>query len=115
MSRHNKGTRNENYQRAAELQELPAHVHTTATEGREKADHQSGHELSRNAMEHSREGQEFRGQAPEPAGATFGHQDIADLAHYYWLQRGSPEGSPELDWFQAVQELRHRAQNLHLK
>ena len=29
---------------------------------------------------------------------------IADLAHQYWLRRGCPEGSPEVDWFLAESE-----------
>jgi hypothetical protein len=40
--------------------------------------------------------------------ATFGHEDIAALAHALWLARGCPEGSPEEDWFRATQELRTR-------
>ena len=40
--------------------------------------------------------------------ATFGHEDIAGLAHALWQARGCPEGSPEQDWFHAVQELRAR-------
>ena len=43
--------------------------------------------------------------------ATFGHQDIAALAHALWQARGCPEGSPDEDWFQAVQELRTRAES----
>jgi hypothetical protein len=30
-------------------------------------------------------------------------QDIANLAHALWQQRGCPEGSPEEDWLRAEQ------------
>jgi hypothetical protein len=32
-------------------------------------------------------------------------EEIAQLAYELWQQRGCPDGSPELDWFQAEQEL----------
>jgi hypothetical protein len=38
--------------------------------------------------------------------ATFGHSDIAELAHALWQARGCPQGSPEVDWFHAAHELR---------
>jgi hypothetical protein len=44
---------------------------------------------------------------------NFGHEDIAALAHALWQARGCPEGSPEEDWFHAVQELRARREGLH--
>ena len=30
---------------------------------------------------------------------------IRDLAYRFWEERGRPEGSPELDWYRAEQEL----------
>ncbi|MGC2400380.1 MAG: DUF2934 domain-containing protein [Acidobacteriaceae bacterium] len=33
-------------------------------------------------------------------------QEIARLAEKYWMERGQPDGSPELDWLRAEQELR---------
>ena len=42
--------------------------------------------------------------------ATFGHEDIAALAHTLWQARGCPEGSPEEDWFHAAHELRARGE-----
>ena len=35
--------------------------------------------------------------------------DIAALASQLWHARGCPEGSPQQDWFHAVEELRSRA------
>jgi hypothetical protein len=32
--------------------------------------------------------------------------DIAPVAYALWEKRGCPEGSPEEDWFRAVQEVR---------
>ena len=32
-------------------------------------------------------------------------QDIADLAYELWQSRGCPEGSPQEDWFRAIEEL----------
>jgi Protein of unknown function (DUF2934) len=32
--------------------------------------------------------------------------EIERLAHYFWVQRGRPFGSPEVDWFRAEDEVR---------
>jgi hypothetical protein len=34
------------------------------------------------------------------------HENIAALAFALWQERGCPEGSPELDWFRAEEELK---------
>jgi hypothetical protein len=34
------------------------------------------------------------------------HQEIADLAHHYWKERGHHHGSHEQDWVRAEKELR---------
>jgi hypothetical protein len=31
-------------------------------------------------------------------------KEVAELAYWFWEQRGSPIGSPEVDWFRAVNE-----------
>ena len=36
------------------------------------------------------------------------HEQIALFAYARWLERGRPEGSPEVDWFGAEQELTTR-------
>jgi hypothetical protein len=33
---------------------------------------------------------------------------IADLAYFYWEERGGPSDSPDEDWFRAEAELRNR-------
>lgn len=37
------------------------------------------------------------------------HDDIRQLAHRFWAERGHPHGQPEVDWFRAEQELRGKA------
>jgi hypothetical protein len=41
------------HQRAAEFHNLAAHAHSAVAVAHEKGDHLSGHELSRQAMEHA--------------------------------------------------------------
>jgi hypothetical protein len=33
------------------------------------------------------------------------HQEIAELAYQFWIERGSPEGSPDEDWHRAELEI----------
>jgi hypothetical protein len=39
------------------------------------------------------------------AGTQFGQDETARVAYQLWLERGSPQGSPEEDWFRAEQLL----------
>jgi DUF2934 family protein len=34
------------------------------------------------------------------------YEEISVMAHELWLLRGSPEGSPEEDWFEAERRLK---------
>ena len=118
-TRYNNGSHYENHQRAAELHDGAAHAHRSAAEAHEKQDHQTGQELSRRALEHSRQAYEHTGQIhPKPVNERgiefFGHQDIVALAHELWQARGCPEGSPDVDWFKAAEDLRERAE-IHQK
>ncbi len=46
-------------------------------------------------------------ETPAEASATPPtHEQIAALAKILWAERGCPEGSPEVDWLQAEQQLR---------
>ena len=114
MSTHyKKGSPYENHQAAAELQDNAAHVHSVAAQHQGEQDHQTGHEATRQAMEHSEKAyghtQELHQKPTTDHGfITFGHQDIATLAYQLWQERGCPEGSPEEDWTKAVAQLRAR-------
>jgi hypothetical protein len=44
---------NDSHQRAAEFHDLAAHAHRVAASHHAKGDHQTGHEFSRQAMEHA--------------------------------------------------------------
>ena len=112
-TRHNYGSHYENHQHAAELHDLAGHAHRTAAEDHGKQDHPSGHERSREALEHPQSAPrnmvQTNARATNEHGiAMFGHQDIATLAHQLWQERGCPEGSSQEDWFQAAEELRSR-------
>jgi Protein of unknown function (DUF2934) len=55
------------------------------------------------AMSHS---QIAKQQASEPVeNAAPDPQGVAVRAYEMWLERGCPDGSPELDWYRAEQEL----------
>lgn len=117
-TRYNNGSHYENHQRAAELQNAPGHAHRSAEQQHDKQEHLTPHEETRHAMEHSRDSpNDFSGgDVPATVGhgvAAFGHRDIAARAYQLWQARGCPEGSPELDWFQAVKELRSNAAGNH--
>ena len=108
-TRYNNGSHYENHQRAAELHDGAAHAHRVA-EQHGKQDHLTGHELSRQALEHSQDAHQHTRTAAAAHGiAAFGHHDIAALAYELWHARGCPDGSPEEDWFHAAEELRSRA------
>ena len=48
----------------------------------------------------------------QPASGRPEAEEVARLAHQYWLERGSPIGTPEEDWFRAEEEFRLRRQQL---
>jgi len=43
--------------------------------------------------------------ATAPESGAPAHEEIAELAYWYWEARGRPVGSPEEDWFRAEQEI----------
>ena len=108
MSTHKDESHFENHRRSAELHDGPEHAHLVAEQG--KQDHLTGHEHSRQALEHSQAAHPHSGTATVGHGIdAFRHADIAALAHELWQARGCPEGSPQEDWFHAAEELRSRA------
>jgi hypothetical protein len=104
--RYNNGSHYENHQRAEELHDGAAHAHRVG-EQHGKQDHLTAHERSRQQLEHFPKPGDGHGTGHGIA--SFGHNDIAALAHELWLARGFSPGSPEEDWFRAVEELRSRA------
>ena len=113
-TRYTHGSPYENHQRGAELHDNAAHAHLTASETHQKQEHQTGQELSRRALEYSQLAHQHTGETAaevhEPSATAFNHHDIAVLANELWHARGCPQGSPEEDWFHAVQELRSRVE-----
>ena len=43
---------------------------------------------------------------PEQTSRVMAHEEIALHAYYHWEQRGRPFGSPEVDWYWAIEDLR---------
>jgi hypothetical protein len=35
-------------------------------------------------------------------------ESVAELAYQYWEERGRPQGTPQEDWYRAVQDLTRR-------
>jgi hypothetical protein len=100
---------------ASEHRDLAAHTHLAGAEHHGQQDHLTGHESSRQALEHSNEAylhpvQEHQKAGTEPGIDVIAHeanqQDIAALAYRLWQARCCPEGSPEEDWFRAAEQLR---------
>src|ERR1035437_3831703 len=96
----------ESQQIAAEHRDLAVHAHRSGAEHHGKEDHLTGHENSRQALEHSNKAylqaqQEHQGNANGHGAHITAHEatqhDIAALAHEFWQARGCPEGSPEED------------------
>jgi hypothetical protein len=54
---------NDSHQRAAEFHDLAAHAHRVAAAHHGKEDHLTGHELARQAMEHSARAQQATQEA----------------------------------------------------
>lgn len=49
-------------------------------------------------------------QDPLPAESEPTSEEVAALAYQLWVERGSPHGSHEEDWYQAEQKLRDTSQ-----
>jgi hypothetical protein len=108
-TRYNDGSHYENHQRAAELHDLAAHAHRAADQHGQD-EHLTGHEHSRQALEHSEDAHGQTQAATVGHGiAAFGHNDIAALAYELWHARGCPDGTSAEDWCNAVKELRSRS------
>jgi hypothetical protein len=107
----------DSHQKAAEYHSLAGHAHRTAAEHHGQEDHLTGHEHSRQALEHSNRAYQHSLQVRQKARTEHGaivlgqevrEEDISAFAHKLWQARRCPEGSPQEDWFRAVEELRSR-------
>jgi hypothetical protein len=108
--RYNNGSHYEKHPRADELHDGATHAHDVAELSNGKQDHPTAHEHSRRELEHSPALHQSQSAATTGHGvASFGHNDIAILAHKLWQDRGCPEGTPDEDWFRAAEELRSHA------
>ena len=77
-TRYKNGSHYENHQRAAELHEAAAHAHLTAEQHAGQQDHPTGHERSRQALEHSGEAHRSSLSATTGHGIhAFNHEEIA--------------------------------------
>lgn len=103
-TRETSGSHYENHQREKELQDLPAHMHRVG-EQHGKPDRLTARELSMRELEQPREPTVGHGVR------QFTREDISARAYELWKARGCPDGSPDVDWFEAVKELRARAFN----
>ena len=102
---------------ATEHHDLAAHAHRAGAEHHGKEDHLTGHENSRLALEHSNktylhvqdQHQNTRTtDAIKAVAQEARERETAALAFRLWRARVCPEGSPEEDWFLAVEALRSR-------
>jgi hypothetical protein len=105
-TRYNNGSHYENHQRAAELHDAAAHAHRAAASHGQQ-EHLTAHEQSRQALEYSQEAHSkshstVRGLTADASK----HATIAARAHQIWQARGSQPGSPDEDWFRALEDLR---------
>lgn len=105
----------ESSQIAAENRDRAPHAHRTGAEHLETKDHLTGHERSRQDLEHSNKAY-LQAQRKDQENRTFHattgiankveEEAIAALAYELWQRRNCPIGSPEVDWYCAVEQLR---------
>src|ERR1041385_1238984 len=107
----------ESQQIAAQHRDLAAHAHRAGAEHHGKEDHLTGHESSRQGLEHTNQAYLLAQQKHDQTKTTPGakgttheatEEDIAALAYELWQDRRCPVGSPKEDWYRAVEELRSR-------
>src|SRR5580700_3989174 len=80
-TRYKNGSHYENHQQAADLHDGAAHAHRVADQ-QGKQDHLTGHEHSRQTLEHSPDAHQHTQTTTVGHGiAVFGHTDIAALAY----------------------------------
>jgi hypothetical protein len=45
-------------------------------------------------------------EMPPAAELVISHEEIARHAYYHWERRGRPLGSPDVDWYWAIEDLK---------
>jgi hypothetical protein len=112
-----KNSMHDSQQKAAEFHNLAAHAHRVAAVHQGQEDHLTGHEHSRQALEHSNTAHQHSLQVQQKASIIHvvnaparkaKEEEIAILAYKLWQARGCPGGSAQEDWFHAVEELASR-------
>jgi hypothetical protein len=99
------------HQTAADFHNIAAQAHRSAAGHHGQGDHLTGHEHSRQALEHTNKAYRHSlGVARTEHDAIVPAQratekNIASLAYKLWEARGCPEGSSQEDWFRAVEKL----------
>jgi hypothetical protein len=102
---------------SAERRDIPEHAHSSAAAHHGKEEHLTGNESSRQGREHTNKDyliaqKEHQGQGTGQSADGIAHEaregHIAALAYKLWQGRSCPEGSPDEDWFRAVESLRSR-------
>ena len=83
--------------------ELAPVLHRAALEVCEMAESLPGNETQQESVVESPQESPAVSNGPD-------EEEVARLAHQYWLERGSPIGTPEEDWFRAEAEIRKRMQ-----
>ena len=66
--------------------------------------------MATRAMKASRPGSSGKSEFPSNPSVIGNEEAIAVRAYELWQQRGSPFGSPQIDWLQAEEELNSQAQ-----
>jgi len=84
---------------------VPASAKTRSIEKNVGSDNQP-----QSSAEHRATDQQSSGVLDKPAATASApenvtYDDIATRAYEYWCERGCPEGSPDIDWQRAEQEL----------
>jgi len=101
---------------AAERRDQAAHAHNSSAERHGQEDHLTGHEASRQEHEHSNHAYLQSQKEHQANGGAHGFratheitsEEVAVLAYQLWQARSCPEGSPDEDWFRAIEKLRAR-------
>ena len=50
-------------------------------------------------------------EKPQPPTSSADYGSVAALAYQFWMDRGCPIGTPEVDWFHAEEELNGRGES----